>query len=206
MNEETAAANLAVIRTLMERSAVYRRALVPILFTAGTVAVLAAILGSLGRVETARAFFHYWSVVALVVLAMAFGLARRQASRDQEAFWSAPTRRIAQAMALPLFAGAILSCLLADRATEWGTNAMIGMWLLMYGCALHAAGFFAPRGMQVLGWVFALAGAGYVAAGSLGQARITPGIAHAIMALSFGGFHLAYAIYLKATGNGPADA
>ena len=28
------------------------------------------------------------------------------------------------------------------------------MWLLFYGCALHAAGFFMPRGMKWFGWIY----------------------------------------------------
>jgi hypothetical protein len=32
------------------------------------------------------------------------------------------------------------------------------IWIVLYGCALHAAGFFTPRGLRVFGWAFVLGG------------------------------------------------
>ena len=73
---------------------------------------------------------------------------------------------------------------------------LVGVWVLLYGCAIHAAGFFMPRGMRWLAWVFILVGllnCIYVAAN---DQPLSP---HLLMAAIFGGLHLAYGIYLYFT-------
>ncbi len=39
------------------------------------------------------------------------------------------------------------------------------IWVVLYGCAFHAAGFFMPRGMRLFGWAFVIGGCGLFAAG-----------------------------------------
>jgi hypothetical protein len=78
-------------------------------------------------------------------------------------------------------------------------------WVVLYGCAFHAAGFFMPRGMKVFGWAFILGGCALLVAGAA-DARHPAGCAHAIMGFFFGGLHLAYGVYLYYTeprGNAP---
>src|ERR1035441_9883230 len=94
MEPHQAVENLQVIRTLMERSAVYRRALAPIMLLTGTIGVLAAVAGLYFRMEESRAFAGLWIGTACAAVAGAFLLARRQAIKDQEPFWSSPTRRV----------------------------------------------------------------------------------------------------------------
>src|SRR5438132_840899 len=115
MESDWAAENLRVIRTLMERSAIYRRALAPMMLLAGSAGTVAATAG----------------------------------------------------------------------------------WLAFYGCALHAAGFFMPRGIKLFGWTFILGGCGLSALGAPDVPR--PLYAHGVMGLFFGGLHLAYGIYLFCT-------
>src|SRR5512133_449370 len=105
MESNWAAENLQVIRTLMERSAIYRRALAPIMIFNGVIGLGGGIVGWTLKISSTRAFVAYWAVVALVALAGSFALVRRQALRDAEPFWSPPTRRVAQALVPPLFAG-----------------------------------------------------------------------------------------------------
>jgi hypothetical protein len=72
-------------------------------------------------------------------------------------------------------------------------------WILLYGCALTAAGFFMHRGIKLLGWLFIVSGCGLMAS------RFQPGApwplltGHWIMGTVFGGLHLAYGIYLYFT-------
>jgi hypothetical protein len=77
-------------------------------------------------------------------------------------------------------------------------------WLLAYGCALTAAGFFMHRGIKLLGWIFVFCGCALMAVRGAGAGpALTEG--HAIMGGTFGGLHLAYGIYLYFTeprGNG----
>ncbi len=72
------------------------------------------------------------------------------------------------------------------------------IWVVLYGCAFHAAGFFMPRGMKIFGWAFIIGGCGLFAAGVPGWARPLD-YAHGIMGFFFGGLHLAYGVYLYFT-------
>jgi hypothetical protein len=216
MESNWAAEHLQAIRTLMERSAVYRRALAPVMTANGVLGTLAAAAGLMARVEAPRAFIGYWMAVALAAVAGSFLLARRQALKDAEPFWSPPTRRVAQALAPPLFFGLVLGVLLAvlEPALGGAAGAALGLfwlplvWIALYGCALHAAGFFMPRGMKIFGWALVLASSLLGAMGAFGLFDWTrpPLLGHGLMGLVFGLAHLAYGTYLYFTerrGNEP---
>ena len=68
MESNWAAEHLQVIRTLMERSALYRRALAPIMIFNGIVGGGAAVLGWALRVGSVQAFILFWAAVAVVGL------------------------------------------------------------------------------------------------------------------------------------------
>src|SRR5207245_9204620 len=95
MESNWAAEHLQVIRTLMERSALYRRALAPIMTFNGVLGTLAAAAGVLANVDAPRTFLGYWMIVAVLAVSGSFLLVRRQALTDSETFWSPPTRRVA---------------------------------------------------------------------------------------------------------------
>jgi len=194
MHENWAVEHLQVIRTLMERSAVYRRALAPLMTLAGVAGSVAAVIGWQQRIDSPRPFVLYWTAVSLVVLTGAFVLVRRQALRAGEVLWSPPTRRVSAAL-LPGFAAGAFA-----GAAAWIANDALlllpAMWVGIYGCALHAAGFFMPRGIRLFGWCFLLVG-GLTLLGTLsGQIRCPP---HLLMGLFFGVLHLAYGVYLYFT-------
>ena len=60
MQTDWASENLKVIRTLMERSAVYRRALAPVMGLAGATGIAAGALGAALGFRTSRPFAAYW--------------------------------------------------------------------------------------------------------------------------------------------------
>src|SRR5215468_4807542 len=109
MESNWAAEHLQVIRTLMERSALYRRALAPIMTFTGVLGTAAALFGWWRQIDLPTHFILYWASVGVIAVAGSFLLVRRQALRDAEPFWSPPTRRITQAMLPPLIAGTIIS-------------------------------------------------------------------------------------------------
>src|SRR5215475_3352591 len=109
METNWAAEHLQVIRTLMERSALYRRALAPIMIYNGVLGTLGALVGLTVEVDKPRPFIIFWVCVALIALAGSFFLVRRQALKASEPFWSPPTRRVTQAMLPALAAGAIVT-------------------------------------------------------------------------------------------------
>src|SRR4029078_3007233 len=108
MDPNWAAEHLQVIRTLMERSGLYRRALAPIMIFNGVIGIAAGFLGWSLKISSVQVFLGFWAGTAMLGLAGSFFLVRRQALKDSEPFWSPPTRRIAQALLPPLFIGGVL--------------------------------------------------------------------------------------------------
>jgi hypothetical protein len=208
MESNWAAEHLQVIRTLMERSALYRRALAPIMIFNGVIGLAAAALGWALRIGTPHSFILFWAGVAVVALAGSFLLVRRQALKESEPFWSPPTRRVTQALAPPLAAGFMVTvgAFLRDAPVSGLGPQVIELWVplswvVLYGCAIHAAGFFMQRGMKLFGWACIVGGCAVLAgnvAGQLGHTRPLDG-AYAVMGGFFGGLHLAYGIYLYFT-------
>jgi len=197
MESNWAAENLQTIRTLMERSAVYRRALAPIMLFAGALGVVAAVAGLVLHLDSMRAFAALWLGTAVIVVVGAFLIARGQAIKDKEDFWSPPTRRVGQALLPPLFAGMFLG----SAFVFVGNNCIIltFIWLFFYGCALHSAGFFMPHGMKWFGWLFIMS----ASAALFLLATVVPPTeqisAHWLMGFFFGVLHLAYGAYLYLT-------
>jgi hypothetical protein len=192
MKTELAEQNLQVIRTLMERSAIYRRALGPIMWWAGGIAVVSAVAGKWVGEEQ---FSLQWAVTGIVIVIVAFVLARRQARRDNEVFWSPPARKVALAMLPPLVAIATISGFFFWESI-FVRQLMVGVWAMLYGCALNAAGIFAPRGLRILGWMFLMCGLAWWFLLKCLDTQLSPSVA---MGVIFGGLHLCYAAYLTIT-------
>lgn len=211
MEPKQAAEHLEVIRTLMERSAIYRRALGPVMSLAGIMGTLAAFAGWFFHFETPLIFTAYWLCVGALTAVSAFLLVRQQALKQKEDFLTPPTRRVVHAMLPALFAGLILglvivgvemkqpSASLAEAGDDLTWLPLI--WLILYGCALHAAGFFTPRGLRIFGWAFVIGGSGiFVYWVLVGFHTVRPQqTGHVLMGFFFGVLHLAYGAYLSAT-------
>ena len=199
MEHHAAAEHLEVIRTLMERSALYRRTLAPIMLYVGSVGTLAGAGGLVFGIDSLRAFGAWWLAAALLALAGAYLIARRQSLRDGEPFWSPPTLRVTQAMVPPLAGGLIVSVVLLH---ETGPDALRWVFVfanaLFYGCAVHAAGFFMPRGMKLFGG--GIIGTTGAALWAMAWLEPTPDWnPHLLMGALFGVLHLAYGVYLHVT-------
>jgi len=205
MEEKWASENLVIIRTLMERSAVYRHALAPAMSLVGFTGLAAGAVGAALGYETARYFAAYWTGIGFLCMAEAFLLLRRQAVKELEPFWSPPARRVAQAILPAFFAGLMVAlvffCL--DLSTPEQSVLIIPIWMVIYGLGMHSAGFFMPRGFRWFGWGFilcGLAGLGWWARLSATDTKLPDfPIANATMAVLFGGAHAAYGIYLYFT-------
>ena len=215
--------NLRVIRTLMERTSLYRRTLAPIMIYAGVVGLLAGSLAEWQRIRGLDKFALFWLCVGLVSIAGAFLLVRRQAIADKDKLWSPPTRRIFQSAAPLLCVGIFLGI----SEIFWSTAAtnplfksdprhpitrLVALWLMCHGGAMHAMGFFMKRGIKLFGWILILAGMSlYIALNvPLIIARLpepTPDrYGHLLMGILFGGAHLAYGIYLYFTEDNTDEA
>ena len=212
MEPNWAADHLQVIRTLMERSAVYRRALAPIMIYVGLVGLAASCAGYFLKLREVYAFILYWYGVGAVALTGAFLMVRRQAWQQAEPLWSPPTRRVAHAMLPALTSGFLLGALVAvldalpapvppptgePRPTELALVVLPLIWVILYGCAIHAAGFFMHRGIRLLGWLILILGCAAFLVPRSGNAPVVPG--HVLMGFFFGAIHLAYGVYLYFT-------
>jgi len=190
--------HLQIIRTLMERTAVYRRALVPTTLWAGIMGAAAAAAGIGLNIDSLRGFVAYWMAAAVLALGGAVLMMRRQAIRDKEVFWSPPARRVTQILLPPLLVGTFIAVWAFFPETD---NRVVPVWLpaiwmALYGCGLHSAGFFMPQGIRLFGWIFiVIGGAVLLASPAPSSARLC----HGLMGVSFGGLHLAYGAYLYIT-------
>ncbi len=199
MEPNWAEENLQTIRTLMERSAVYRRALAPIMLFAGALGIIAAAAGILFHLDSMRAFSSLWLSTAALAIGGTFLIARRQSLKDKELFWSPPTRRVAQALLPALTAGAIVSALFLIGANDLSfTTLLTFFWILFYGCAIHSAGFFMPRGMKLLGWIFIVGSSGFFGVLVVFHTSLNLN-AHWLMGVFFGLLQLIYGAYLYVT-------
>ncbi len=77
---------------------------------------------------------------------------------------------------------------------------LLPLWMVFYGCATHAAGFFMPRGMKLFGWIFIVAG--ILATLGVGLKVSGPDFpdirwAHLAMGIIFGFLHTVYGLYLR---------
>ena len=198
MDPNWAADHLQVIRTLMERSAVYRRALAPIMLFLGVLGLLAALAGWTLSVSKPWIFGGYWMGVSAVGISGAYLMVRRQALRDGESFWSPPTRRVTQAALPSVSIGFVATILILGTLQKDHLDVcwLPPLWMALYGSAIHAAGFFMPRGMKLFGWGFIFTSC--LAAAALVFALIPRswGSSHLLMGACFGGLHLLYGIYL----------
>lgn len=199
MENNWASEHIQVIRTLMERSALYRRALAPIMTFAGIIGLIAAAVGWFADIDSARGFIGFWFGVSLVGLAGALLLVRRQALKAAEPFWSPPTRRVAQAAFPPMFSGFVIGWTCFGWLDGDLLPLLLVIWAVLYGCGLHAAGFFTSRGLRALGWIFILIGMALFLAMPLLESAPEGRQCHLVMGVLFGALQLACGIYLYFT-------
>ena len=201
METNWASDHLQTIRTLMERSAVYRRTLAPVMMVSGGLGVAAALAAHFAKVEDDRAFSIFWLATGFLTLGAALLLVRKQAIKEAEPFWSLPTRRVAYALLPPFLVGLAAGLHVALRGGSASGLAplLAAAWLTAYGCALHSAGFFMQRGIKVFGWACLGCGCIMLVLIPMIPALHSTTAAHGLMGTFFGLLHLAYGMYLHVT-------
>ncbi|MAD25622.1 MAG: hypothetical protein CMO44_15795 [Verrucomicrobiales bacterium] len=201
MNAKWAENNLKTIRCLMEQASVYRRAMAPLAIIIGIFGITAAGLAEAVDWVGPDYFALYWIGVAIFSVLVALFLIRIQALKSNEPFWSPPTRRVANAMIPLLLAGLGLGVLeFMDKPDVRTSVILAAHWMILYGGALHAAGFFMQRGIKLLGWIYIILGFLLLIFNKLNvMPYLKEGNAHWLMAFAFGIINLAYGFYLKLT-------
>ncbi|WP_207512566.1 hypothetical protein [Longitalea luteola] len=127
-------------------------------------------------------------LIAIAVLILALGtavfLSWKKASKSGEKLWNATTRRVINAMAIPLVAGGLLIVAMIAKGL---TGFMAPFSLLFYGLALYNASKFTYEEVKYMGLIeiaLGLFSSYYIEYGTL------------CWAIGFGGVHIIYGIYL----------
>jgi hypothetical protein len=199
METNWASDHLQTIRTLMERSAIYRRALAPVMMVSGGLGAIGALAAYVARIEGDRMFSLFWLAVGLVTLGAALLLVRKQAIKEGESFWSLPTRRVASALLPPFLVGFAAGIHIALRGGTGSASLLAAAWVAAYGCALHSAGFFMQRGIKLFGWACLGCGCLVLLLMPITPALQSTNAAHGLMGAFFGLLHVAYGAYLHVT-------
>jgi hypothetical protein len=171
--------DLSFIRRTMERATPFTAVPGWGGVTMGLVALVAAAVGS--RAETAVAWVACWVAAAVVALLIGGWAMAAKARRGGTPLLSWSGRRFVLSFLPPLAVGALLTIVLVRNGP---TEALPGMWLLLYGTGVVTGGAFSVRAVPVMGACFMLLGA---------VALFGPALwGNLLMAAGFGGLHLVF--------------
>jgi hypothetical protein len=149
----------------------------------GATALLAALIAA--RQSSPAGWITVWLLEAGFAILIGGWAADRKARRAQIPLLSAPGRKFALGFVPPIVAAALLTFALY-RAGEF--EIIPGMWLLLYGTAVVAAGAFSVRIVPVMGLCFI----------ALGAATLLSPAAwhHYLMAGGFGGLQILFGLLI----------
>ncbi len=189
--------HLRVIRQAMERSTRHSTlsglsgVAVGLLALAGCALTQTVVRGA--ALSASRLLFvAVWGGVLALALAADFVFTKRRAARVGKTALSPLGRHLARAAAPGFLAGLTFSLFYVLRpGPSEGYWYLYGIWMLCYAVSLLAVGMFSLREVSLLGWAFFAAGAAtlLLPAGFF----LTP---TTMMALTFGGFHILYGVWM----------
>jgi hypothetical protein len=211
MNEfDAAGEHLRVIRSLMERSTLYRSisaptALIGGLLSLGGFATAYYAKHDRHQVLTARQFLVVWLVILVLTALSNVIFLWRGAAMRRESFFSAGMKCALSSLA-PAFLTAGVLTFVIHRPIQ-----LCILWIVLYGLGLLDTQHFAPRSLVLLGAAFFAWGCVLMAAWkhiflTHGQTEPSTLVVSGIMAGTFGGVHLAYAAAVWALGEERRDA
>src|SRR5512146_3331438 len=185
MPESDALESLQVIRETMERSAQFTALPGRGIMLVGATALITSAIAARYSHWMSR-WILVWVLEAPIAATIAVVAGYRKSSRLGLPLWSGPGRRMLVALAPPIYAGAVLTLALFMNNYQFRLASMIpGMWLLLYGTALMAAGAHSVPPIPVMGAAFLVLGAVVLAANA-------PFLMNSAMAIGFGGLHLGF--------------
>jgi hypothetical protein len=196
---ELAAQHLQTIRSLMERAAIYRAISAPSALIGGLLslgAAGAAVFAATYPWFTVTWLLWLWGGVLSGTLSAHAIFLWRESCREQRPIWS-PAFRLALRSALPLIIlSGIWLIAYVPALVSTAPNFIVMGCCLLYGLILLSTQSFAPRSVIVLGWAFFLAGCLMIPVFALAAPRwfYTQAAGSAGMGLTFGLFHLLYAV------------
>jgi hypothetical protein len=180
---EKAMENLRYIRATMERAGAFTA--VPGLggVAIGATALAAAWIAS--RQQEARAWLTVW-MAELVIAVSLGGLAMvHKAIRSKVPLWTEAGRKFALGFLPPLVAGSLLTMPLYQSGR---LELLAGLWLILYGVAVIAAGTFSVQIVPAMGACFFALGAIALQAPAATK--------DLLLGAGFGGLHLIFGFWI----------
>jgi hypothetical protein len=175
--------NLKYIRETMERATAFTG-----ISGWGQVAIGVTALGSSFIAAQQKSFTQWlaiWCAEALVALLIAGWSMDRKSRAVKMPMFSGPGRKVAFSLSPPLFAGGMLTVVLYRAGL---TNAIPGLWLLLYGTGVVTGGMFSVSAVPIMGLCFMTLGA---------AAFLAPAaFANWFMAAGFGGLHIVFGVII----------
>jgi hypothetical protein len=180
---ERAMDNLQYIRETMERATSFTG-----ISGWGQVAIGITALASAffsAQQKTFKAWLAVWVAEAVIALLIAGWSMDRKARAAKMPLLSGPGRKVAFSLSPPIFAGAIVTVVLYRAGL---TNAIPGLWLLLYGTGVVTGGMFSVSAVPIMGLCFMALGA---------TAFFSPvGFENWFMAAGFGGLHIVFGLLI----------
>ena len=173
--------NLRFIRETMERAGSFTAVSGLGVCATGVLAVVAAAVA--GTDQASDRWMLAWFGALLGSVLVSGWATVRKARGAGMPILSGPGRKFVLAFSPPMVVGALLTLVLV-RVDQMAL--LPGAWMLLYGTAVMAAGAFSVRIVPAMGGCFLLLGA--VALFS------PPVVAQILMAIGFGGLHLAFGV------------
>lgn len=171
--------NLRYIRETMERATPFTGISGRGEMAIGVTALAASLIAA--QQPTFNSWVAIWLAEALISLLIAGWSMDRKARAAQVPLFSGSGRKAVFSLAPPVIAGGLLTIVLVRAGL---TDAVPGVWLLLYGTGVITGGMFSVRAVPAMGLCFMALGA--VALFS------PPAFANWFMAVGFGGLHLLF--------------
>ena len=130
--------------------------------------------------QLAAHWLSIWVGAAIIACGSALWFMEQKARAQGLSLRRAVAKRFFMTLAPAFIAGAVLTVALVSRVDR---ELVTGMWLLLYGTGLAACGLFAIPAVFTAGLAFMALG--------IATLWLPPGSAHIVLALGFGGIHLA---------------
>ena len=171
--------NLRFIRETMERAGSFTAVSGWGSILTGVTALVAAGIASL--VEGSLAWLLVWTGEAMLAIGIGAWAVVMKARAAGMPLLSGPGRKVALSLMPPIVAGGVLTLVLFQVGLP---QLLPGMWMLLFGVGIVAAGSYSVRIVPVMGLSFMVLGA---------IAFMLPmAWANGVMALGFGGLHILF--------------
>jgi hypothetical protein len=171
--------NLRYIRETMERATPFTGISGRGEIAIGATALVASVVAA--QQPSFKSWLAIWLAEGLISLLIAGWSMDRKARAVKMPLVSGPGRKAVFSLSPPLIAGGLLTIVLVRAGL---TNAIPGVWLLLYGTGVITGGMFSVRAIPMMGLCFM--GLGAIALFS------PPALANWFMAIGFGGLHVLF--------------